>query len=570
MIKLEVKEKPRKKAEAKQDLKPIEMDKHGYVGGYFRPLGHAKTDEGQVCYYFFSRKCSYILRFTASKLQKQYLLQLAPMEYWANNFGNKNGGIDSIAAADFIVTCCEIQGHFEEQAIRGRGAWKDSEKTVIHLGDKLLIEGHKSHLAATELEGCYELRRAIKYNDKPLTADEARLLNRILQPLAFGTKADAILLSGWLFVAPLSGILPWRPHMWVTGPTGGGKTWIFDDICSKILEGISLRVQGDSSAAGVRGMFNGDAIPVLFDEAEGENERAQERMQYNLQLARAASAGNGAPNVKGQKDGGSIAHVVKSCFLMCSIVPQLKHGADIRRFTVVNIERMGDKSKFEKLDKYRKETLTKEYCQRWQSRCFALADVCLQSIDIFIRAVSALTNNRATGNQLGVILGGWWHTWNDAAVTAEQALQEAAAVLEAIGYDESGTVSDEAKALQFILGTEIRSEGKETVRTFTIGELANIVIGQVDGQGLSSDEAKSRLRRLGITVRAENGKDYLAVLSSSRFVASVMRGTFAGDNFASLLHRLEGAFIKQVNYGSGLNGRSVHVPARFWVGGGEV
>jgi len=563
----ERKAKPEKKASAgenKKDGSQFEPDHDGFIGGYFRPLGHSKSEDGQVVFYFFSKLCNYILRFPPSKLQKQYLLQLAPLEFWVEKFPNKSeGSFNAMTAADFLARGCLSQGHFKEQSIRGRGVWKDNDLYVIHLGDRLLVDNKEMPLFSTTLEGCYELREAIKIKDKPLSKTESSTLNRILSPLAWESSLDGLLLSGWLFIAPISGVLPWRPHVWITGKTGSGKTWVFDEVCSKILDGVSFRFQGDSSAAGIRQSFNGDALPTLFDEAEGENLRAQERMEFVLQLARAASSGNGAPNVKGQKDGGSVAYSVKSCFLMSSIVPQIKHGADLRRFTVLNLARMADDKKFGQIEKLRAQTLTPEFCKRWQMRSFALVENTIKSIEVFVMVIAKATNNRALANQMGVILGGWWHTWNDDVVTLEQACTEAETFLENKSFDDEFGTSDEIRTLQILLGRELKVEGEHTHKTLTVGELVNIVTGDLVGFGISSDEAKSRLKRCGLTVREDGGNYYFAVLSNSKFVADAMRGTFAGENYSHLLRRLDGSFVKQVNFGSGLNGKSVHVPIKF-------
>ena len=35
-----------------------------------------------------------------------------------------------------------------------------------------------------------------------------------------------LLLAGWVALAPVCGALGWRPHAWITGKAGSGKTTI--------------------------------------------------------------------------------------------------------------------------------------------------------------------------------------------------------------------------------------------------------------------------------------------------------------------------------------------------------
>jgi putative DNA primase/helicase len=75
------------------------------------------------------------------------------------------------------------------------------------------------------------------------------------------------LLAGWIVLAPFSGALRWRPHIWVTGTAGAGETTVVNDII-KPLVAVAVGAEGPTTEAGLRGELKGAALPVLFDEVE--------------------------------------------------------------------------------------------------------------------------------------------------------------------------------------------------------------------------------------------------------------------------------------------------------------
>src|SRR5690606_732307 len=108
--------------------------------------------------------------------------------------------------------------------------------------------------------------------------------------IRWSMDGSAALLAGWCFLSPICGALPWRPHIWLTGGAGSGKTEVANSYVYSMVRGMGIQVDGGTSTeAGVRQELQSDAIPVLIDEAESNNLRERLKMENILALIRQAS-----------------------------------------------------------------------------------------------------------------------------------------------------------------------------------------------------------------------------------------------------------------------------------------
>jgi ADP-ribose pyrophosphatase YjhB (NUDIX family) len=243
--------------------------------------------------------------------------------------------------------------------------------------------------------------------------------------------------------------------------------------------------------------------------------------------------------------------------LFVSINPQLVNDSDKRRFCILELKKLTNQETFNEVEKLRTKTIFENYGQRFQARMVSLAYEIQKSIKIFTHAVSLLTEDRATGDQFGALLGGWWHTWNDKAVTPESALEEAAVILEYRNVqDEKEELTDEQRCLQQILSQEVRIESENYVGTKTIGELVEYAHNYQPAVKPSQAEANERLMRLGIRVI----NDDLLILNTSVFVKKVLTNTPWQVSWATILLRLKGASRRSnTRFAAGMSGRCVSI-----------
>ena len=147
-----------------------------------------------------------------------------------------------------------------------------------------------------------------------------------------------MLLAGWIALAPICGALDWRPHIWLTGGAGTGKSAILDRFISPLLHDMGVHVSGNTTEAGLRQTLKSDALPIIFDEAESNEKADQTRMQSILALARVASSETNAQMIKGSPNGEVIRYHLRSMFFLSSISTALKQGADRTRFAQLTLK----------------------------------------------------------------------------------------------------------------------------------------------------------------------------------------------------------------------------------------
>jgi putative DNA primase/helicase len=212
--------------------------------------------------------------------------------------------------------------------------WLDDGRRVMHLGDRLLVDGVETKLTAHRSAYIYEQARPLKVTlGEPLTDAQGKAFLAMCRAVAWAEPVrDGSLFAGWIVSALVGGALAWRPHLWMLAEGGTGKTWVHDNIVVPALGDLALILQGKTTEAGIRGELGHDARPVLFDEAETQSDIDRVRMQQAIDLARQASSEHAAPIVKGTKEGGSRRFIIRASFLFASINAGLTQAADESRF----------------------------------------------------------------------------------------------------------------------------------------------------------------------------------------------------------------------------------------------
>ena len=512
---------------------------------HFMPLGFMKNDDGVQSFHFYSIGSRTIIKLSPAKMSKNNLFALAPMEFWNISFPKeKSNSFNIDSAVQYLIDLGNSRGYFNLNKIRGRGAWIDRNRIVIHNGDCLIVDSQSYNLGEIDTEYIYELGEPLNLNFKnPLKKHESKKLLDTLQSLSWEREIDATLLAGWLALAPVCGVLNWRPHIWITGGAGSGKSWINKEVLQRFTKGISVSVQGNTSEAGLREYLGNDALNVLFDEAEGENEIAQNQIQRVLQLMRAASSSDGGLIAKGTGNGAK-TYTIRSCFAFCSIVPQATLGSDVRRITNLELKKGGiTNEEFESVSLEYNDYASDDYVKRFHARIINLLPNLLKTIGIFTQAITTTLSNRAMGDQLGALIGGAYHLASDDCPTLEHAIQ----IVKKFDFSNEQGInvqSDEVRCLQHILTVQTKVETEYGMHTRTIGELIEIVDNSILAEPLKFTYVDPHLKRIGIKVEGEN----LAISTTSTFVNASLRGTPWAKNYAQVLSRIKGAFRKNNTY----------------------
>jgi putative DNA primase/helicase len=517
------------------------------------PLGY---DRG--VYYYHSAAQRQIVGLPAGAHGKLGLMQLAPLAYWEDRFSNRKGA-DWDACADSMMRACEARGVFDPDRIIGRGVHIDAGRVVLHLGDKILVDGKLNGEAARPSmivpgsENIYERLRRIRLHRAPaLTDDEAAELIELLDLLPWTSADMAPLAAGWIVTAPICGALRWRPHIWVTGEGGSGKSWLIGNVVTPILGPMCVQYQGATTEAGIRFELGSDALPVVFDEAESQNEKAQERVQAILDLARQASSEYGAPIVKGGGNGKSVRYRIRSSFIFSSINLGMTQAADQSRTIVLSLasvptdldaeQKIERAEKFAYLEAQAARIVTPEFGSRLFARTLKMVETIRHNARVLAQAASELLGNRRTADTISTPLAGWWALQSREQLTIERAREVLARQTWIMGAAERNkTESDHDKAVRFLLERLVfLSPTKREAIADLLARAASPDEVRPDESG--DAEAAKALLQIGIKVvpwrkglPAENRPAMVYLARSHSQLEALFRGTPWSKSWASTL-----------------------------------
>lgn len=528
---------------------------------HYRFLGYDKDENSRLVYFFFSFDAKAVVKLSPSSMTKANLMTLAPLNYWEKSFpGSGKSKLDVDAATEFLIHNSHKIGTFKDKFIRGRGAWVDDGKIIIHTGDALIVNKQAIGLGELKSKYVYEIGERLGYGfTQPLDSKEASKITEMAKWLLWEREINAYLLSGWCVIAPFCGVLQWRPHIWVTGPAGSGKSWVMDNFVKRLLGDTGVVVQGKTTEAGVRGLLQNDARAVLFDESDVDNNNDKERIQNILSLARSASYHDGGLIGKGTQTGASRTYTMRSCFAFSSIGVHVNQQSDRSRFTTLGLQSFEGKRTKEDFVDFEHQwntTVTDEFVRSMQSRTIELLPIILKNARTFADAVSAVIGQRRIGDQVGAMLAGAFSLTSFKEISYDDAVKW---VKERDWTEERGLdlTKDENQLLGKIMGHMVSIETDTGRIERTIGELILVAIDMRSEGGLSGASAHSRLRRFGIMLK--DGRIYIA--NQSDAIAHIIRDTPWSKNYNRILERLKDAErVEPRTYYPGMKSRGVSLP----------
>jgi putative DNA primase/helicase len=486
------------------------------------------------------------------------LIQLAPLQVWESVFPAKDGCKWS-AAANAMIQMSQSLPQYDPRAIRGRGCWIDGDDVIYHAGDKISVNGSLMgiHAYSSPTRSIYEagLPITLDTDNSSRNADSARVIE-LCESLSWDQPLFGKLLAGWMALAPISGAMTWRPHVWVTGASGSGKSWIMANIIAPLAGKTAVYVQGNTSEAGIRGRLRSDALPVMFDEAEAENQRSGMRMEGVIELARQASSEGGGGIIKGTQNGGSITYMVRSMFCFASIGVAAVKKADTSRIAILNLRKTDSAAQFETVKRIWRETVAKpEFCTRFRARSIRNAMVIRHNAGVFSSCAVEFTGDKRSADQIGTLLAGAYSLTSTKEISPKAATSWLAAQ-EWHSYKVDAIDSDENQCLAHLYAAPIRLEGKLGPETITIAETidrarAEIVPGV---EGLA-------LMRCGLKLTDDGRGVYIA--NQHQGLERIFRDTpWSGAKWRGQLIRVAGAEVARnpVRFGPMILQRAVMVP----------
>lgn len=523
-------------------LPPVkEKQGNGHIQKPYQALG---MDERG--YYFLNRAEGYILHYPPSQLKEMNIYRIAPDTYWEalGFFKPKSTGLDYVRIAKVLVEECQSVGAFDIRRARGRGVHIDRGRIVVHLGDRLIVDGVVTSIIDFKSDYLYPKRPAIVDVDfeHPLTAKESASLLDMLKLCSWANRRSAYLLAGWIWCALICGCLPWRPHAFIQGESSSGKTWILTHIVFPLLREFSrMFLACASSEAGVRQDMGIDSLTAILEEFDGDQAERNDSLYGMTILARQSSSEVGGHGVKGTQEGVARNYILRSCFMFIGTAAGAMMKSDRSRVAVLELQKAGESNftEFPKIQALARVTTgMAAWVASFKARVLTSIPETLKAVKIFQQIASTKLRDTRAGDQYGTMIAGAWMVENPVAPTLDEAFAYYAKVMGEESSDVQ-TESDQSLCHKAFLAYRIDYDDHGR-KMATIGSLLHTIFHD-DSPPEDVSLAKSALQQWGIRISPDL-TGYL-ILRGHRQVATIFRGTAFEDKWHIHLARLPGAEV---------------------------
>ena len=527
---------------------PVEVDEGWEDKAPFRCLGYDRDS-----FFYMPRESGQVKKLSAQQHDRKTLLPLAPLSWWEEMFAAKNG-VNWAVAQDALTRTSYQKGVFNYEEVRGRGCWRVEDKEgnsgiVLHLGDRLIGPGMKKFVDPEDYKcpenSIYERLAHLKgpSSKKVMDLEGTGEILRLFQDLLWLDESSALLMAGWTVLAPIGGALTWRPHIWVTGNAGCGKSTVIDQLVRPLLGDMLRYFEGVTTEAGIRQKLGSDSLAVIFDEAEKEDSRHHARIQAIIGLARSASSTSShATTTKGTRGGTAIDFKIRSMFCWSSVNASLKADSDRQRIAILQLqakEQLPDGEKNEHWLAYepRLRALSPTAGAELVARTLAwLRDGRLdETLKTFRTCAGSAMGDPRFGDQYGTLYAGAWTLVSDQPPTEEEAVSFLGNAMPSMHIEE--TAPEGLRAISALVQRVERVDTSEGIRNISIGELIGIATGDIGQCSLS--EADVRLKQLGLRAEIRDGQRVLFIANKSRWIEKALEDT-PYTNIHQVLRNLPG------------------------------
>jgi len=492
----------------------------------FRFMGF---DDGN--HYFLPQGSRTIKRIGLGAFGKGKLLEIAELGFWIGAFPRRGLGFDFDSAVDWIIRKSESVGFFQPDSVRGTGVWIDNKKIIINNGD-YIINGTGKEVKNLPSKFFYVRsdRKMGKFDGVVATDDQGKSLINLFMSQGFETKTESWIACGWSLIAPFAGILNWRPHIWITGPTQCGKSFLLRELIHPICGPIAEIGTGKTSAPGVYRSLKSSAAPVILDEMEpGKNKESRLRIEEKLEIARNASSDFSANMSLANKSGGVDRFCIRSPFCFSSVIPYFTNEAIENRILICRLKSF---SKIKNKRKNTKDILSTGLLADpgiFRRRIYNNLGLIMKNTEVIKKIIEAETQDNRKADNMGAIFASLFMIV-DCKKVSEADIKET--VIELLNnYESEIFESDEDKLIRHIFDYQIRLMSGEFM------SIAEMILEAKDDY--ASDEHKNILLRHGMKIYklADNKKRYLAIAKHHQSINNILDNTQYRDRYIDILRR---------------------------------
>ena len=471
-----------------------------------------------------------------SNYSETEILKIAPMDYWNSLYLNDNGKLNFSCIKNDLIRMIEKRGVFDKSKIRATGVWQDNKRIVVNTGMQLFFDGKESDYNTVKSVYTYiRSSHTIDWNPQriPLAKKDSTLLIDICKLFQWEHDRSAFLLAGWIAVSRIAGALNIRPHVWLTGGSGTGKSTVMNDLVEPCLGFKSSRLffQGGSTEAGIRQTVANNSIPIIFDEFETNDESTRLRYLAIIELFRQSWSATGGKIAKGTSEGKAIDFDLSFAALVSSIRVMIHNDADLSRFSILELKPHNDNEEHWKDLEQKLASIDSEFGERLFMRSVAMIETINISYQI-LKTVISRTVSQRVGQQVGMLLAGFFSLMSDTPITEPLAVR-------LVGIMELNTddlredrKADEFKCLEHLLSAKcpyIDEHGCHQSHN-TIYELLKH----------PSEYKYKGLRNIGIGIESE----FILIANQHMELKKIFQGTQWVD-WKRSLKRIQGAEMKK-------------------------
>jgi putative DNA primase/helicase len=487
----------------------------------FRCLGYDADH-----YWFLQGKQRQLFAIAKGTFNASKLGELAPPAWWAALGAiNDKGGIDVGRGQQIIIELQTEAGMFDSSRLRGAGVWQEGDEIVINDGGHIVdVEGNRVALADYQGTGEY-MRSSVHFGDmsgEESTPEEGRKLADLFAAQRWRRGLDSVAVLGWSLIAPFGGLLSVRPHLWVTGRKGTGKSWLLENLVREVCGPFAHSGSGKDTEAGIRRTLNQDARPVILDEMEPKSKAERENLSKILVLARNAFSDGSGRVTMADGGKGTVSFLVRSAFCFASVNAMDNEGAAIAsRIIQTELEASkGPRDDREKIALSR--TLYGEAMRdpsRYRRRIFRAMPRIMEDIKLLRDELSAELGGARGADLWAPIYAAWWAVQSDESVMCDAGKEWLARCLEEYALTRDEAPEDEHRVIGHILSAVVESDDKKKK---TIAEWLEISSDRDDG----FIGARELMERHGLKiVDRRDGTRVLCVAAKSDALSKILRDT---------------------------------------------
>lgn len=422
------------------------------------------------------------------------ILELAPLSWWAmQGLTTDQGSIRTPQAQDLLMNESTNAGRFNPKRLRGAGVWRDNGEIIINDGEKI-IRGDNTATPYHDYKGSYfYLSSQSKFGTlqcDPATDGEGQQLMELFEVQEFANYAMAVFALGWSLLAPYAGILSWRPHIWITGRRGSGKSFTIERLIHPLCGPFAHQGSGKDTEAGIRRALKTDARPVIIDEGENQSRREIDRIMAIVQLARNASS-DASANITQAHGDGTVEYQIRSMFCFASVQIPGMSAAMQSRISRCELKPILDYQN----KKLKTESLLRvmDKPERFRKRTFDNLSRIIADIEFIADYLVEKLGDRRHCDQVAPMISACWWVAHSESISTGTGKRWIDLLVRYINLANEDQVEDEDRLIEHLLSAQIMTDDRDFRTVAELLQLSDRLPGEP-----GKKEAEEALSRAGI------------------------------------------------------------------------